>query len=378
MKKWLAGPSAPLRPQAVWALTLAALVFALTTSACRKAQVESAPAPSSLAATQISTVPPTRIRPIVLPADDAPHPDATNEWWYHNGHLTAESGAEYSFHYAVFAVTAPGQIQAVLAHAALTSHAGKTQSQAERGRLGAVEPRPSGFHADVDGWLASGDGVRHILVFDVGQYHVELRVAVVKPPVLHKQSGWVQYPNGEVSAYYSRTLMAVSRQVGVSGVVQSVGGAVWFDHQWGNFDARAAAWDWFALQLDAGPEVVLSLVRDASGAHVDMYGTYIAQDGAVRHLGANDFEVQRLATWTSPASGAVYPMGWRVRLEDPPMDVMVVPLVESSEFDARRITGNFYWEGAVKVHGSHTGRGFVEMAGYAPRPPSISPSQSRP
>ncbi|MBL0009942.1 MAG: lipocalin family protein [Nitrosomonas sp.] len=39
----------------------------------------------------------------------------------------------------------------------------------------------------------------------------------------------------------------------------------------------------------------------------------------------------------------------------------VKSISENSEFDAMLTTYNIYWEGAVKVQGSHTGLGFMEL-----------------
>jgi hypothetical protein len=42
----------------------------------------------------------------------------------------------------------------------------------------------------------------------------------------------------------------------------------------------------------------------------------------------------------------------------------VDPVIRASEFDARTTTLNVYWEGAIKVSGSHSGVGFMELSGY--------------
>jgi predicted secreted hydrolase len=41
-------------------------------------------------------------------------------------------------------------------------------------------------------------------------------------------------------------------------------------------------------------------------------------------------------------------------------------VIRASEFDARTTTLNVYWEGAVKLSGSHHGVGFMELSGYHP------------
>ena len=65
----------------------------------------------------------------------------------------------------------------------------------------------------------------------------------------------------------------------------SVTGEAWFDHQWGDFIAvGGGGWDWFAVNLDDGTDLTLSLVRAADGTYPLVYGTYVAPDGTVTHL----------------------------------------------------------------------------------------------
>ena len=53
-----------------------------------------------------------------------------------------------------------------------------------------------------------------------------------------------------------------------------VKGEAWFDHQWGDFIAvGGGGWDWFAVNLDDGTDLTLSLVRDADGTYPLIYGT---------------------------------------------------------------------------------------------------------
>ena len=41
----------------------------------------------------------------------------------------------------------------------------------------------------------------------------------------------------------------------------------WFDHQWGDFiSVGGGGWDWFAVNLEDGTDLTLSLVRDADGS----------------------------------------------------------------------------------------------------------------
>ena len=85
----------------------------------------------------------------------------------------------------------------------------------------------------------------------------------------------------------------------------AVEGEAWFDHQWGDFiSIGGGGWDWFAVNLDDGTDLTLSLVRDADGAYPLVYGTLVARDGTVRHLDRDAFTVEVTGHWTSPATGA--------------------------------------------------------------------------
>jgi predicted secreted hydrolase len=87
---------------------------------------------------------------------------------------------------------------------------------------------------------------------------------------------------------------------------------------------------------------------------------YVASPGEVQ------FRPQR--RWTSPLSGASYPVEWMVRT---PADFYTVrPLVDNQELDSRASTGAIYWEGLSDLldsNGRRVGRGYLEMTGYAQR-----------
>jgi predicted secreted hydrolase len=88
-------------------------------------------------------------------------------------------------------------------------------------------------------------------------------------------------------------------------------------------------------------------------------------DGRIRHLGAGEVELVVTARWTSPASGATYPAGWRLAVPSAGLDLVVEPLLTAAEVDGRRSTGVVYWEGPVAVRGTHGGEGYAELTGYA-------------
>src|SRR6185503_10494726 len=174
--------------------------------------------------------------------------------------------------------------------------------------------------------------------------------------------GWIDFGPAGGSYYYSRTAMDASGTVTLDGSESHVAGRAWFDHQWGDFiSVGGGGWDWFALNLDGGTDLTLSLVRNADGSYPLIYGTVVDPDGTTRHLGRDDFTVNVTSRWTSPTTGADYPAGWTIEI--PGLDDLVIelrPTVAAQELDTRSTTGVVYWEGSQVVTAT---RGGVPIGG---------------
>jgi predicted secreted hydrolase len=155
----------------------------------------------------------------------------------------------------------------------------------------------------------------------------------------------------------------------------AVTGDAWCDREWStsSLGEGQVGWDWFALQLTDGWDLMFYRLRRADGS-TDRFSAGVAvppeavssESGDVTRLGADDLRIEVLDTWTSPDGVACYPAAFRLAADD--LDLRVVPVVADQE-----MTGLFrYWEGAVRVEGRHRGRpvegrGYVELTGYAGR-----------
>jgi predicted secreted hydrolase len=205
-----------------------------------------------------------------------------------------------------------------------------------------------------------------------GGMGLNLGLTARKPPALHDRDGWIDFGPAGSSYYYSRTAMDAIGAVVLDGTTYEVSGDAWFDHQWGDFiSVGGGGWDWFAVNLDDGTDLTLSLVRDADGSYPLIYGTLVRANGTVVHLDREAFQVVATDRWTSPTTGADYPAAWSITIPTEDLTIELRPTVADQELDTRATTGVIYWEGSQRVTATRMGEplggeGYVELTGYAP------------
>jgi predicted secreted hydrolase len=329
-------------------------------------------------------------RKFAFPADHYSHPDYKTEWWYYTGHLETETGKHYGYQVTFFrfgvrdrqrhSKEEPLFTDLYMAHFALSDIAAKKfrfRERINRGYGNKAAASTDRYYVWNEDWKVEGDDKAHkIHVNDRGTI-LNLSVKSLKPPVLHGDNGHSQKAQGEgrASYYYSLTRMQTEGELTIDGKKEKVRGLSWMDHEFGSnqLAENQVGWDWFSIQLDNNTELMLYLMRHKDGS-VDPYssGTLVKSDGTTRHLQRNDYRVEVLDHWKSPSSAAKYPMKWKVTIPTEQIELNITPEFEGQELITSRSTRVTYWEGAVRVHGSFkkgpmTGRGYVEMTGYAGR-----------
>lgn len=322
--------------------------------------------------------------PIEFPRDHGPHPAYLTEWWYYVGNLVSADGRRFGFQLTFFrrALTPEATArtsdwaanQAYMAHFAL-SDIGAQQFHAfdrySRGAAGLAGAQAEPYRVWLENWSVEGVGPRtERLRAQQDGIALDLTLTWGKAPALHGEAGLHQKgpETGNASMYYSLTRLPLQGAVTLNGQTFAVTGSGWMDHEFGTtaLGARAIGWDWFALQLDDGRELMVYQIRREDGTiEPQSSGSLIEADGRVQHLDGRDVQITVLDTWQSAASGGRYPARWRVDLPAFALTLTITPRQADQELRLAQT----YWEGAVAIEGETggqpiSGQGYVELTGY--------------
>jgi predicted secreted hydrolase len=344
-------------------------------------------------------------RGLEFPADQGPHPDYRQEWWYVTGNLDSAGGERFGFELTIFRFalapsppepTAVGSQpgtegsawrtrQIYLGHFAVTDvarHRFRFAVKLSRGALGLAGARAAPFRVWVGNWQighAAGDRPAATDSADAAAWRLQaggqgyafsLTARPLIPPVLNGERGLSRKSGepGNATYYYSIPRISVEGTVIRNGQPLQVHGLAWLDREWGSgsLGPQETGWDWFGLQLGDGSCLMFYSLRDRGGAE-DPYsaGTWVDSAGRTRPLSRRDVHIEVLQYWTD-ADGARYPSRWRLALPAVGLDLTIHPVLADQEL----VTSPRYWEGAVDVSGTHAGRpiagrGYVELVGYA-------------
>jgi predicted secreted hydrolase len=337
-----------------------------------------------------------------FPRDHGAHPGAHTEWWYVTGHLRPAAAApqdapRWGFQLTFFrsrtglAEGLPGRFaprQLLFAHAALTDlgapgHAASHRHDQRIGRWNgsAATPRAHAGLADTDlalaDWTLRRDAASGVYTarLPADDFALDLRLAPTQPLLLQGEQGFSRKGPSEAQAshYLSLPQIAVSgriaRHAPGSAADTAVAGTAWLDHEWSDslLAPGAEGWDWLGINLFDGSALTAFRLRGAAGSPpVWAGGSYRDAQGRLQDFGPGDVRLEPGRRWTSPATGAVYPVQWT--LQTPAGRFTLTALMEGQELDSRAGTGTVYWEGLAALSdatGRRVGLGYLEMTGYA-------------
>jgi predicted secreted hydrolase len=328
-------------------------------------------------------------RPFDFPADHGPHPGFRTEWWYVTGNLGSADGRDFGFQLTIFrnalTPTAPespsdwATNQAYMGHFTVTDVAAgrfRAYERFARGAAGLAGAEAGPLRVWLEDWVIEATTPSTFplrLEAHEGDVRLRLRLDEGKPTVPQGDRGLSQKGRepGNASYYYSQTRMPADGTLVLGADTVAVSGLAWLDREWSTsaLAEGQVGWDWFALQLEDGWDLMIYQLRRADGSADPLSdGVLIDPSGLRIPLEwGRDVTMQAMGAWTSPIDGAVYPSGWRIAVPERGWDLTVTPRIPDQELDV-----SFrYWEGAVAVSGTGEGgapvegRGYVELTGYA-------------
>ncbi len=307
-----------------------------------------------------------------FPRDHGEHQDFQTEWWYVVGVVRDANAREFGFQFTLFrqAVTPTSNNanpwrngQVYMAHFAISDIEAREHVAFERfsrghDRLAGVTIEP--FKAFLENWTLHAtrtDFSPLILRTQADGYMIDLMLEASKPPVLHGDNGWSKKSPTNASYYYSVPRLKTSGTLTMPDGTFEVVGNAWFDHEWstGILDANYRGWNWLALHLEDGRELVLfNLIPQNDRIESQPVGMLVHRDGSRRRLHSTEWNLQPTRYWGD------WPVGWHLNIEGR-------TLVIDAAFDKQLMSTSVrYWEGVVfaQEKGQRVGDGYLELTGY--------------
>jgi predicted secreted hydrolase len=331
-----------------------------------------------------------RGRPLRFSRDHGAHLANRMEWWYLTGWLGEAARPAYGMQLTFFRLRtglAPGPggrfapRHLLLAHVALTDLAAGRHRHAQRVARWNADPTAAAAAAALDDtrvhigdWSLRRTAGR--LLAEVGlddATRLQLTLNPTQDLVLQGDRGFSRKGPQEshASHYYSQpqlTLDARWRQP--DGRSRPLSGQGWLDHEWSDdlMPGDAVGWDWLGINLFDGSALTVFRLRRADGSSLWGGGSWRSPDGRTRIFEPDEVAFVPGRRWTSPTSGAAYPVEWALQTAAGRFKLRA--LLDAQELDARASTGLLYWEGLSELldpGGRRLGLGYLEMTGYAGR-----------
>ena len=312
-------------------------------------------------------------REFSFPADHGAHDGFRIEWWYVTANLKDRQGHDFGVQWTLFrsalkpAAEQPGWgNQAIwLGHAAVTSatahHAAERYA---RGGVGQAGVNVAPFEAWIDDWRFASQAQDSLTDLQLSAsdkaFSYQLHLTSSRPLVLQGDNGFSRKSEqGQASYYYSQPFFQASGTLQIDGQTYTVSGPAWLDREWSSqpLAANQTGWDWFSLHLDSGESLMLFRTRQTDGAPY-LTGTWISADGQTETL--HGAQIRLTPKDTAKVAGRQMPVRWSISIPDKHLDISLDALNPDAWMNLRIP----YWEGPVRISGSHGGRGYLEMTGY--------------
>ncbi|HYA85778.1 MAG TPA: lipocalin-like domain-containing protein [Nitrospirota bacterium] len=318
---------------------------------------------------------------IMLPSDLYVQRGYRIQWWYFTGHLYDTQKRAFGFELTFFVAGVQkrpyrskfGVNTIYLANFAISDIEGKKFyhfSNADSGTYGFAGADSRRLHVWVGKDTLEGDLTRMLIKAHAQDADLDLVLIPKKPIILNGNKGYSRKSEESpriASLYFSCTDLETTGTVKLGPTLFTVHGKSWFDREISSHGLAKdeTGWDWFAIQLDDGREIMIYALRKKDGS-IDRYssGTVVNTDGNLKHLVRDDYRIEVLSSYTSRKTGIRYPSKWEITVPSENLQLLVTPSLEDQEFTRDQAMGGPYWEGTCTVEGSARGEAYAEMTGY--------------
>lgn len=301
-----------------------------------------------------------------FPNDHGPHPDYRIEWWYITANLQDENGVDYGLQWTLFRTAlAPEEgsgwtsPQVWMGHAAVTTpDAHFVTERLGRGGIGQAGVIADPFEAWIDEWRYAGSIASATLSAAGADFGYDMKLSANGPIIYHGDKGYsVKSSGDQASYYYSQPFYKITGTLHLPQGDVTVSGDAWLDREWSSqpLAADQSGWDWFSLSFDNGAKMMGFQLR---GTETFTSATWIAEDGTTTAMPNGAFTA--FAMENSTVAGREIPTTWTVSLPEKGVNATITAIYPNAWMD----TSVPYWEGPVRITGSHSGRGYLEMTGY--------------
>lgn len=320
---------------------------------------------------------------LTFPADHQAHPNFRHEWWYLTANLIDEDSNPLGIQWTQFRfATAPPpppkgeddvkktewQTQQIfMAHSAVTTtdkHYADEKWSRDQASLAGVDTSPFRVYLDDWQWTSSTtDLFPATLKANSEQFDYSLTLTSSAPYQKQGEQGYsIKSADGQVASYYySQPFIDVSGEVTIDGKTHQVSGKGWIDREWSSqflLDSQQG-WDWFALRLSDDTSLVVFQLRDSKTGQASYSSAKLMQqDGSGIAISQKDIQLKAINQ--TEIQGRKYPTRWQVSIPNQQIELTVSALNPN----AKMPLSVPYWEGPVRLEGSHSGTGYMELTGY--------------
>jgi len=212
----------------------------------------------------------------------------------------------------------------------------------QRGALGLAGAEVRPVRVWMDDWEIASDTDEQLFPLRIrasdsaAGIALDLAIEAEKAHVLQGDQGYSRKGEapGNASRYYSFTRLAAEGEVEFDGRQSDVSGSAWLDREWSTsaLDEGQAGWDWFALQLKDGWDIMVYRLRRNDG-RTDRHsaGIVVDAEGSAQVLSAEDFKLTPQRYWQSAVTGSRYPVAWSLELPPEDLSLTIEARVDAQE-----------------------------------------------